>query len=706
MNHYLFLCLARVVQVQSVTQISQKLDKVKLVIECMRSEEADRDASSLHSSVQAAAQVGLVVPLEVLKFELMMVGKENTSSQSFDQWAELLMMEAVPTATLRRRLCCLKADRPLQLQAQEQLVFDALVTLTKNVDQHQQFAQLMQSALQHKAELPQQLLDEVEFLHQVVPDTPECPPFASWTEAKLALYKQKVRGTGKLVRQFGLQPLGASVLANIDSAFANLKKNKASHDQLLRLRVDLTSESFVAWKASKSDTDFANMKGRVMKVKKELDAVRASMDAQTCSQHEATFVELDGMLTDNVNFLFKHVDDVFDNSVGAAISEFWKLGSKSPREALSKESRGKLMKTHIGCKETLQQALQVHKQWTLETLASEQSSLALKAKKRQQLVDLLQWGVPLLSGDVLADEAPAIEDICGLKDVLDSFSSCDKLVELVFSEKCATKTSLTYLWEKKVLPLLKEATTGLSLQAWTGMCQKKEVKFMKSVYKTIVGLGGKSFETPQQIIAKLKKTDETAIKALDMTSFEELAQQLEHLTSIGIHGRDDVDPWLALALPMLLLTRGVVQIVEMFDSDVSNFVGDPDHKLTNLFPVMQERFVEMIAKCRSQHQIALRVLADTEVSDTDQLPKKLEVLGSAPKKLQEKAKMAGNEVLSALASLTEHYNTIQATGLNSIKNVRVMYRSEDGLALFKKVKDLCKAWPNTSVCCICVWCVP
>ena len=56
-----------------------------------------------------------------------------------------------------------------------------------------------------------------------------------------------------------------------------------------------------------------------MKVKKELDAVRASMDVQTCSQHEATFVELDGMLTDNVNFLFKHVDDVFDNSVGAAI---------------------------------------------------------------------------------------------------------------------------------------------------------------------------------------------------------------------------------------------------------------------------------------------------------------------------------------------------------------------------------------------------
>ena len=331
MNHYLFLCLARVVQVQSVTQISQKLDKVKLVIECMRSEEADRDASSLHSSVQAAAQVGLVVPLEVLKFELMMVGKENTSSQSFDQWAELLMMEAVPTATLRRRLCCLKADNPLQLQAQEQLVFDALVTLTKNVDQHQQFAQLMQSALQHKAELPQQLTDEVEFLHQVVPETPESPPFASWTEAKLALFKQKVRGTGKLVRQFGLQPLGASVIANIDSAFANLKKKKASDDQLVRLKVDLTSESFVGWKASKSDTDFAKMKGRVMKVKKGVDAVRASMDAQTCSQHEASFVELDGMLTDHVNFLFKHVDDVFDNSVRAAISEFWKLGSKKPR---------------------------------------------------------------------------------------------------------------------------------------------------------------------------------------------------------------------------------------------------------------------------------------------------------------------------------------------------------------------------------------
>ena len=45
----------------------------------------------------------------------------------------------------------------------------------------------------------------------------------------------------------------------------------------------------------------------------------------------------------------------------------------------------------------------------MEALASEQSSLALKAKKHEQLVDLLQWGIPLLSGDVLADEAPAIE---------------------------------------------------------------------------------------------------------------------------------------------------------------------------------------------------------------------------------------------------------------------------------------------------------
>ena len=61
----------------------------------------------------------------------------------------------------------------------------------------------------------------------------------------------------------------------------------------------------------------------------------------------------------------------------------------------------------------------------------------------------------------------------------------------------------------------------------------------------------------------------------------------------------------------------------------------------------------------------------------------------------------------ALASLKAHYNTINATGLDFIKNVRLMYRSEDGLALFKKVKYLYKAWPNTCVCsnvfvCVCV----
>ena len=64
-------------------------------------------------------------------FELILVGKESLSSELFEQWAELLMKEAVPTATKRRRLVGLQADVPLQKQAQEQLVFDALVYCSK-----------------------------------------------------------------------------------------------------------------------------------------------------------------------------------------------------------------------------------------------------------------------------------------------------------------------------------------------------------------------------------------------------------------------------------------------------------------------------------------------------------------------------------------------------------------------------------------------
>ena len=89
-------------QVQSVTQTSQKLEKAHTVLECMRSDEEDRDASTLHQA----------------RLEFILVGKECLSSESFEQWAELLMKEASPAATKRRRLVCMQADVPLQKQTQ------------------------------------------------------------------------------------------------------------------------------------------------------------------------------------------------------------------------------------------------------------------------------------------------------------------------------------------------------------------------------------------------------------------------------------------------------------------------------------------------------------------------------------------------------------------------------------------------------------
>ena len=45
----------------------------------------------------------------------------------------------------------------------------------------------------------------------------------AWSEQKLVLYKQKVRSTGKLIRQFGFQPLGIDIIAQMDTALAVTK---------------------------------------------------------------------------------------------------------------------------------------------------------------------------------------------------------------------------------------------------------------------------------------------------------------------------------------------------------------------------------------------------------------------------------------------------------------------------------------------------
>ena len=80
---------------------------------------------------------------------------------------------------------------------------------------------------------------------------------------------------------------------------------------------------------------------------------------------------------------------------------------------------------------------------------------------------------------------------------------------------------------------------------------------------------------------------------------------------------------------------------------------------------------------------------ETEDSATRQ---KVQMLGKSPELLQTKAVASAEFMEQAFSAMQACTTRIAETGgLNSLKDVRVQYRSQDGLALFRQVKDLDKA---------------
>ena len=177
--------------------------------------------------------------------------------------------------------------------------------------------------------------------------------------------------------------------------------------------------------------------------------------------------------------------------------------------------------------------------------------------------------------------------------------------------------------------------------------------------------------------------------------------------SIGKDGKEKIHKGqLKLALALSKLVRSSLLVQDVAAKDMSEFVCDADSKLNGIYPSMQERFLDLTRSCRACLQEALQSHTETDSLDNGQqedVDKKLKILGASPLLLQSKAKEAGLEMLPALTALKESYDGVMEGGLDSIRDVRLKYRREDGLKLFQAVKDLDKAGQSFSVCvCVCV----
>ena len=97
----------------------------------------------------------------------------------------------------------------------------------------------------------------------------------------------------------------------------------------------------------------------------------------------------------------------------------------------------------------------------------------------------------------------------------------------------------------------------------------------------------------------------------------------------------------------------------------------------------------MIANCRNYFQAALKALNETGEPEDSPTRQKVALLGKAPDLLH-------TAVLDSVGFMEQAITTMHSCakriadsgGLNSFKDVRVQYRSQDGLTLFRHVKEL------------------
>ena len=102
------------------------------------------------------------------------------------------------------------------------------------------------------------------------------------------------------------------------------------------------------------------------------------------------------------------------------------------------------------------------------------------------------------------------------------------------------------------------------------------------------------------------------------------------------------------------------------------------------------RFADAISSHRNYDQETMKAMIDAE--DSERLQPKVALPGKAPDAfLQAVFKLSSfmdptSQTMKACAQRIE-----DTGGLNSLKDARVQYRSQDGLALFRHVKELTQA---------------
>ena len=161
--------------------------------------------------------------------------------------------------------------------------------------------------------------------------------------------------------------------------------------------------------------------------------------------------------------------------------------------------------------------------------------------------------------------------------------------------------------------------------------------------------------------------------------------------TLGKHKLKKAD--IGVALQLTLLLRSCLVIADLADRPLAEFAVNVDNQFNGLFPNMMEKFSDATAKCRTYYQAVLKSSAEAaaEGDDLAAFHQKVQFLGSCPLLLQAKAVEAATLISPRVTTMQSLIAKITEAGLGSIKDVRVAYRSQDGLSLFQHVKEMDKA---------------
>jgi len=706
------------VQVQNVTEAHQKIVKARAILQFMKGEDESKDSRQLHMLILEAETIRLKVPQSVYQHEYLLCGKELLKDSKMDTWSELLVREGQATTLLPRRLSYFDTSNTAESasgesptafrdKSQEQLIFEGEEMLQK-LEQRDALAKLMLAVLKQKDEIPASLVDEVQVISELLPLAP-ATPISGWTEEKLLRSKLKVRGSGKLVRQFCLQPIGIHILAELDAVIASFKKNKAFSDLITRLQADVAGESWDNLMKSNSVSDVQKLKLRTLKTQKECKGMLDSMDEVVRKMQAVPIATIHASLDAARSRIIEFAHEEFDVAIGTAIKETWpKL--TTPAGKKKKKTHAELLELFNTARENMHKARTQLNDWKLEDLQREEAQLPQKCRLQDQLMGVLDRGFALLAGDDLADEAPGVEEFPHMFKVINAYPTNEELVTSIFCNMSTCNDALSFNWNRMVLPNLKKGAEAFMSDLWTTTAQRSELVLIGNVHKQVMSWKTPEAESPvslRALLGKLKKTEANALTTLDVDLFDNLTTQMDHMinATAATIGEDEESAKITLgkhklkkaeigvALQLTLLLRSCLVIADLADRPLAEFAVNVDNQFNGLFPNMMEKFSDATAKCRTYYQAVLKSSAEAaaEGDDLAAFHQKVQFLGSCPLLLQAKAVEAATLISPKVTTMQSLIAKITEAGLGSIKDVRVAYRSQDGLSLFQHVKEMDKA---------------